>query len=163
MDVINIKNIFLMLLFTLSAGCSYSIDSYNNSLLEYEHKIDLCREKRNAPFTDKKPVRVSEQDIRAALSYFIVKTVEDCVELEKLVLITALEKIIEDHQVAELIRYNAKNLLESFSDDQKILVAEHKKFIALAPSIQKQLMRIQASSRPFDPLMAVEHYIDESQ
>lgn len=163
MDAISTKYATLLLLITLLVGCSNSVNNYNNALLEYEHKIELCREQRSEPFTDKKPLEVSDEDIRSALSYFIVKTFEDCSEAERLVLISALDEIVEDRQAAVLIRYNAKNLLESLSDDQQMLQAEYEKFMALAPSIQEKLVKIQAYSRPFDPLMALENYIGEDQ
>lgn len=162
MDVISFKKLMFSLLCILLASCSSNIDSYNHALLAYEQKIELCSEKRKEPFTDSNIEIKDSGVIRLALSYFIIKTFEECVKDEKQILVKALNEVIDNQNVAELIQYHANNLLEDFLGDEDMLNKEHDKFLTLTPEIQQKLIKLQAYHRPFDPIMAIEHYLDEN-
>jgi len=163
MDAIKVISLIFVPLFFSSLALSNSITEYNHALLRYEHKIVECSALKNKKFSDSPPSNFKDQDIREALMYFIMKTSEECSGDERQVLLSSIENLTLSGSVSDFILSNAKSLLITFKENDMKLKLQKEKFFDLNIDVQKALKSIEAFSRPFDPLMAVEHYIDSQK
>lgn len=155
-----IKTFFIFLLFTNSVFAS-NLTTYNKTLLAYENKIKTCKESKKTNFSDQPNLNIDHSDIRTGLTYFIIKNDEKCSEKEKSTLITSINTIQDDTTIAEMIRFNARNILELFKDSDRMLSEAKKDFMALENGAKEKLKTIEAYKRPFDPIMASNHYLKE--
>ncbi|MFY0639719.1 MAG: hypothetical protein JXR16_01650 [Bermanella sp.] len=155
-----IKMFFIFLLFTNSVFAS-NLTTYNKMLLAYENKIKTCKEAKKTNFSDQPNLDIDHSDMRTGLTYFIIKNDEKCSEKEKSTLITSINTIQDDTTIAEIIRFNAKNILELFKDSDRMLTEAKKAFMALENGAKEKLKKKEAYKRPFDPTMALEHYLNE--
>lgn len=109
------------------------------------------------------PSGLKDQYARIALMYFILKTSEQCSENSKQGLIETINRWEVAANVSDFIQSNAKSLLITFKDNDVRLNSEKDKFFRLDINVQKALKKIEAFSSPFDPSMALEHYIDSQK
>jgi hypothetical protein len=155
-----IKMFFIFLLFTNSVFASNLI-TYNKMLLAYENKIKTCKETKKANFSDQPNLNIAHNEIRTGLTYFIIKNDEECSEEERSTLITSINTIQDDTAIAEMIRFDARNILELFKHSDRMLTEAKKTFMALENKTKEKLKKMEAYKRPFDPTMALEHYLKE--
>lgn len=155
-----IKYFFILLLFSNNVFAN-NLAEYNRTLITYENKIKACKELKKIKFSNKMKLNIDKDSIRTGLSYFILKNDEECSKKEKSELINKINTIQNDHSIANLIRLNSKNLLEVFKDSSKILSEAKKDFMALDNKTKMKLEKIEAYTRPFDPMMALEYYLKE--
>lgn len=155
-----IKIFFIFLLFSNHALAD-NLTAYNKTLLAYENKIKTCKQAKQTIFSDQPNLNMNDSDIRTGLTYFIMKNDEECSEKEKSVLITAINTIQNDPTIAEMIRFDAKNTLALFKDTDRMLSEAKKAFMELENKVKEKLKKIEAYKRPFDPTMALSHYLKE--
>ena len=154
----NFKVFGISLLFSSFINAD-SISNYNNSLLNYEKNIEECKNQSYKEFKDIPPLDVSEEDMRTALSYFIIKTAEDCSEKTRLILKKSINAIQNDLTIAETIRFHSRDILELIKDSDKMISKAKQDFMSLDGKTKKKLKKIEAYQRPFDPTMAIDHYL----
>lgn len=155
-----IKTFLILLLFSNNV-LAENLAEYNKALIAYEKKIIACKKLKQAKFTDQLNSNIDENAIRTGLSYFILKNDEECSEREKSTLISSINAIQDDHSIANMIRFDSKNVLALFKDSDRMLSEAKQAFITLDNKTKMKLKEIEAYKRPFDPMMAIGHYLKE--
>lgn len=146
------------------SGCSSNIDtvsSYNEKLFVLEKKLDECKSLEGKSIVGSKITGVSEEAIRAGLTYFYIKNSLECSEKEEKDLDSIVDDLISDPSVSEYIRINARHLKESMYSQSNMLIEHEEEFNSLSDHERKLLNQISISNRPFSPSAALEYYVDK--